>query len=52
MMCALYMSNYYLYDFLKIIHNEKIEIRDKTDDDLYIQHFKRYIIRTYSELGK
>jgi hypothetical protein len=23
-MCALYMSNYYLYDFLEIIHIEKI----------------------------
>jgi hypothetical protein len=30
----------------------KIEKRDVTDDDVYILHIKRYVIKTYSKLEK
>jgi hypothetical protein len=52
MMCKSCMSNYYLYDFLEVIDNEKIEKFDTTDDDLYILHVKRYAIMTYSGLER
>jgi hypothetical protein len=38
--------------FLEIIDNEKREESDGVDDDVYIQHVKRYVIRTYSGLGR
>jgi hypothetical protein len=31
---------------------KKIEESDGVDDDVYILHVKRYVIRTYSELGR
>jgi hypothetical protein len=43
-MCTLYMSNYYLYDFLKN-YWLKIDKSDGVNDDLYILHIKRYAIR-------
>jgi hypothetical protein len=52
MMCKSCMSNYYLYDFLEVIDNEKIEKFDTTDDDLYILHVKRYAIMTCSGLER
>jgi hypothetical protein len=51
MMCAPYMSNYYLCNFLlKLYIMKKLEKNDETDDDVYIHHFKRFVIRNYSEL--
>jgi hypothetical protein len=52
MLCTLYMSSYYLYVFIKIIDNKKLEESDETDDDVYILDIKRYAIRTYSELRR
>jgi hypothetical protein len=52
MMCKSCMSNYYLYDFLEVIDNEKIEKFDTTDDDLYILHVKGYAIMTCSGLER
>jgi hypothetical protein len=46
------MSNYYLCDFLEIINNKKLEKSDRTDDEMYIVHIKRYAIRIYSKLGR
>jgi hypothetical protein len=45
------MSNYYIYVFLEIIDNKKIEKSDMSDDNMYILHVKRYVIKTYG-LGK
>jgi hypothetical protein len=50
MMCIPYMSNYYLYNFLKIIDNKKIEKNDEIDDDVDILYITRYAIKTCSEL--
>jgi hypothetical protein len=52
MMCAPYMSNYYLCDFLEIIDNKKLEENDGANDDVYILHVKRYAIRTCSGLER
>jgi hypothetical protein len=47
------MCNYYLCGFLEIINNEtKIEESVMTDDDVYILHVKRYVIRTCSRLER
>jgi hypothetical protein len=37
---------------LEIIDNETIEESDGPDDDVYILHIKRYVIRTCSGLGR
>jgi hypothetical protein len=50
MMCTLCISNYYLCDFLEIIDNKKILKNGVTDNDVYIMHIKRYVIKTYSAL--
>jgi hypothetical protein len=50
--CTPYMSNYYLCVFKKIIDNKKIEKSDKVDNDMYIIHVNRYVIRTYSGLER
>jgi hypothetical protein len=52
MMCTACMSNYYLCNFLKIIYNINIEKNNMTDNNVYILHVKRYVIRTYSELRR
>jgi hypothetical protein len=45
-----YMSNYCLCIFKKII-DKKLEKSDEADyDDVYIVHVKRYVIRIYSGL--
>jgi hypothetical protein len=50
-MCTPFMSNYYLCDFfVEIIDNKKIEESDRSDDDMYILHVKRYCIMTFSGL--
>jgi hypothetical protein len=47
------MSNYYLYEFfIKIINNKKLEENDGINDDVYILHVKRYVIKIYSGLEK
>jgi hypothetical protein len=48
-MCTPYMSNYYLYEFLEIINNKKIK---KSNEDMYILHIKRYVIKTCIELER
>jgi hypothetical protein len=50
MICTPYMSNYYLYDFFKIIDNKKLEESDGSNGDVYILQVKRYDIRIYSGL--
>jgi hypothetical protein len=50
MICTPYMSNYYLYDFFKIIDNKKLEESDGLNGDVHILHVKRYDIRIYSGL--
>jgi hypothetical protein len=52
MMCTLYMPNYYLYDFFKIIDNKKIEESDGADDDIYMLHVKIYATKTYTKLER
>jgi hypothetical protein len=49
-MCTLCMYNYYLYDFLEIIDNKKLEKNNEVDNDVYMLHVKRYGIRNYSGL--
>jgi hypothetical protein len=39
------MFNYYLHDFLEIIDNKKLDESDEANDDVYILHVKRYVIR-------
>jgi hypothetical protein len=46
------MSNYYLCGFLEIIDNKKIEENDKINDDGYILHIKKYVIRNYSGIER
>jgi hypothetical protein len=46
------MSNYYLCIFCRIIYNKKLDGRVKTDNDVYILHIKKYIIRTYSSIER
>jgi hypothetical protein len=49
-MYTLYISNYYLCDFLEIIDNKKIKKNGVTDNDVYIMHIKRYAIKICSAL--
>jgi hypothetical protein len=52
MMCTPCMSNYCLYIFLEII-DKKLEKSDKSDDDdVYIVHVKKYVIKIYSGLRR
>jgi hypothetical protein len=46
-----YISNYYLCDFLEII-DKKLEKSDGTYNNMYIIYVKRYVIKTYSVLGR
>jgi hypothetical protein len=52
MMCTPCISNYYfIWFYLEIVYNEKkLEKNDGSNDDVYILHVKRYVIRTYNEL--
>jgi hypothetical protein len=50
MLCTPYMSNYYLYNFLEIIDNKKLEQSDEINDKVYIMHIKRYAMRTCNRL--
>jgi hypothetical protein len=36
--------------FIKIIDNKKLK-NDEIDNDMYIMHVNRYVIKTCSELG-
>jgi hypothetical protein len=38
--------------FIEVIDNKKIEESDEVDDDVYILHVKRYVVRTCSELER
>jgi hypothetical protein len=54
MMCTPCMSNYYLCEFfVEIIDNEKkIGEGHGANDDVYIVHIKRHVIRTCSWLER
>jgi hypothetical protein len=40
-----------MWFFVDII-DKKLKENDGTDDDVYIMHIKRYVIKTYTELGR
>jgi hypothetical protein len=41
-----------MWFFIEIIDNKKLEKNNKTNNDVYIIHIKRYAIKTYSMLEK
>jgi hypothetical protein len=41
-----------MWFFIKIIDNKKLEKNNKTNNDVYILHIKRYAIKTYSMLER
>jgi hypothetical protein len=41
-----------MWFFIEIIDNKKIEKNNKTNNDVYILHIKRYAIKTYSMLER
>jgi hypothetical protein len=38
--------------FIEIIGNKKLEESNRANNDMDIMHVKRYVIRTYGELGR
>jgi hypothetical protein len=41
-----------MWFFIEIIDNKKIEKNNKTNNDVYILHIKRYAIKIYSMLER
>jgi hypothetical protein len=48
MMCTIL----FMWFFVEIIDNKKLDESDKADDDVYNLYVMRYAIRTFSMLGR